>query len=659
MIEKTPATILIVDDEPHNRKLLDTLLRHEGYLAISAATGEEALLSVAQHAPDLILLDVMMPGMNGYEVARRLKANPATSNTPIIMVTALIDRHARMTALDAGVEEFLTKPVDRIELGLRVRNLLRLKEYSDFLQNHNRVLEQQVVARTAELQKFRQAMDAAADGIYLINRRTMRCDYVNATACALLGYTREELLQLCPSKLHEQMSCEQLECIFDAVINGQGSHETIKTQLLRKNGSTLPAELQRQCLRSGEDWLIVEVVRDITERNRLEQKTLEQAQKLVDLDRRKDEFLAMLSHELRNPMAALSGAVHLLRMQKNEAPLQQQGRSIIERQVGHLKHLVDDLLEVSRITMGSMRLRQQQTSLTSVVERALETANPYIVQRRHALEVLLPPEPIFLHADAVRLEQVLVNLLTNAAKYTDEGGCIWLSIEREGLHAVLRVRDTGIGITPELLPRIFELFTQAERSLDRSQGGLGIGLCLVQRLVELHHGSVEANSVVGQGSEFIVRLPMMVMAHPMPLPVTSSALVPSTGRRVLVVDDNKDAAQSLATLLEMTGHEVQLAYDGFSALQIAMDYLPQVVLLDIGLPGLNGYAVAQRIRQQDALKNIVLVALTGYGLASDRQRSLDAGFNHHLAKPADFDEIVNILATCVPDQAAQQPAKLA
>ena len=403
---------------------------------------------------------------------------------------------------------------------------------------------------------------------------------------------------------------------------------------------------------------------DITERSRLERKTLEQAQALADLDRRKDEFLAMLGHELRNPLAALSNAVLLLRLQKNVEPIQQQSRGIIERQVGQLKHLVDDLLEVSRITTGSVRLRQERISVSGVVERAVETAQPLIAQRRHELKVSLPQQPIFLHADAARLEQVLVNLLNNAAKYSEEGGRIWLSVEQEGAAegkaneavsvpmVVIRVRDTGIGIAPELLPRIFDLFTQADRSLDRSQGGLGIGLCLVQRLVELHGGTVEAHSVLGQGSEFVVRLPVMLTALPAsPSPATETVQPPAKGCRVLVVDDNVDAAQSLAVLLEMTGHEVWLAYDGPTALKAAIDYRPDVTLLDIGLPGLTGYEVAQQIRQQPALKNIVLVALTGYGQESDLQLSQEAGFDHHLVKPVDFAEVEKILAI-VAEQAA-------
>ncbi len=394
------------------------------------------------------------------------------------------------------------------------------------------------------------------------------------------------------------------------------------------------------------------IFNNVTARAKAEKALRESAEAMVELDHRKDEFLAMLGHELRNPLAPIANAVRLLRLQKNEDPIQRQARGVIERQVGQLTHLIDDLLEVSRINTGRVRLRQERIVIGGIVERAVETTQPLIAQHRHELTVALPADPVWLHADAARLEQVVVNLLTNAAKYTDDGGRIWLSVVQESDATVLRVRDTGIGISPELLPRIFDLFTQAERSLDRSQGGLGIGLCLVQRLVELHGGTVEAHSVVGQGSEFVVRLPLLLTSTaPSPSPLIEPTRPNQPGCTVLIVDDNVDSAQSLKMLLELSGHVVRVAYDGPTGLDAALAQRPDVVLLDIGLPGLTGFEVARRIHREHTLETTVLIAVTGYGQHEDRQRSRDAGFDHHLAKPADFVELERILAT-VAEKAA-------
>jgi signal transduction histidine kinase/CheY-like chemotaxis protein len=389
---------------------------------------------------------------------------------------------------------------------------------------------------------------------------------------------------------------------------------------------------------------------DITERSRLEKQTRDQAEALADLHRRKDEFLAMLGHELRNPLAPILNAVHLLRLHKKEDPLQQQARAVIERQVGQLTRLVDDMLEVSRITTGRIQLREDRIVVSGIVERAVETVFPLMEQHQHELTVSLPPEPICLYVDAARLEQVLVNLLTNAAKYTRDGGQIWLTVEQLNDECVMRVRDTGIGIPPDLLPRIFDLFTQAERSLDRSQGGLGIGLALVQRLVEMHRGSVEVVSTLGEGSEFSVRLPVVLSTAAQQLPPPTHANPARHSLKVLVVDDNVDTAESLAELLVLAGHEVWKAHTGPAALAAALEHLPNVVLLDIGLPELNGYDVAKRIRQHPGSHNIVLVAMTGYGQATDRIRAQEAGFDHHLVKPADFGLVEQILAN-VPENA--------
>ena len=395
-----------------------------------------------------------------------------------------------------------------------------------------------------------------------------------------------------------------------------------------------------------DSWKVAVIFSNITDRINTEHALRDAAEAMVDLDHRKDEFLAMLGHELRNPLAPISNAVHLMRLQPDETPLQNKARVIIERQLGQLTHLVDDLLEVSRINTGKIQLREERIVVSGIVERALETVQSLVQQHRHALSVSVPPEPILVFADAARMEQVLVNLLTNSAKYTADGGQIWLTVEQDGDEAVVRVRDTGVGIAPELLPRIFDVFTQAQRSLDRSQGGLGIGLCLVKRLVELHGGRVTVTSVLGEGSEFVVRLPLLHATLLPTLPTAALPVVPPVACcGVLVVDDNVDAARSLAMLMQVMGHDVRMAYDGPTAVEAAIRYRPNLILLDIGLPGLTGFEVAERIRQRSELSDTVLVAMTGYGQEADRSRSRDSGFDHHIVKPADFDEMQRILAT--------------
>ena len=427
---------------------------------------------------------------------------------------------------------------------------------------------------------------------------------------------------------------------------GRAGFSQGESHVQNADGALVPVFLTLNALPPDSGAAVGLLVTDLTTQ-RHHEKLNALLEALKESDRRKDEFLAMLSHELRSPLAPIANAVQLLGLQRgSESPIQQQARGIIERQMGQLQHLVDDLLEVSRITTGRVQLRREPVALSNIVEGAVETVRPLIVQRRHELTVSLPPEPIWLHADAARLEQVVVNLLANAAKYTEEGGHIWLTVLQEGDECVLCVRDTGVGISPALLPCIFDLFTQAERSLDRSQGGLGIGLALVQQLTKLHGGKVEASSVLGQGSEFVVRLPLAPTDTPQPQPPVTETSQPTTRPlRVLVVDDNVDTVLGFSMLLKASGHDVRPAHDGPTAVQAAIDYLPDVVLLDIGLPGLNGYEVAKRIRQQPVLKNVVLVALTGYGQDSDRQTSLQAGFNHHLVKPARLAEMMQILAT--------------
>ena len=370
-------------------------------------------------------------------------------------------------------------------------------------------------------------------------------------------------------------------------------------------------------------------------------------QAVREADRRKDEFLALLGHELRNPLAPIRNALHILKMPEARGAIADRAREMMERQVEHLVRLVDDLLDVSRIMRGKVELRREPVELASVVARAVETSQPVIDAESHRLTVSVPPEPLWLDGDQVRLAQVVSNLLNNAAKYTERGGSISLSTAREDDEAVLRVRDTGIGIAPALLPRLFDMFFQAERRTKESHGGLGIGLSLVRGIVELHGGSVEAHSAgAGTGSEFVVRLPLLVRdkqeggqqaTETRPAPV----LPP---RRVLVVDDNVDAADSLAMLLRLQGQKVEVAYEGAAALSRAATDPPVIAFIDLGMPKMDGYEVARAFRVRPALEDTVLVALTGWGQPEDRQRTLEAGFDHHLVKPVEAEALHQLLA---------------
>jgi PAS domain S-box-containing protein len=372
---------------------------------------------------------------------------------------------------------------------------------------------------------------------------------------------------------------------------------------------------------------------------------------LQEADRRKDEFLATLAHELRNPLAPIRNAVELLRRAEGQADLSEKARGMMERQLGLMVRLIDDLLDISRITRGKLQLRKERVELAAVVPSAVEAARPSIDAQAHELTVTLPPQPVYLDADPVRLAQVFLNLLTNAAKYTEKGGHIWLTAERQGGDVVVSVRDTGIGIAAEHLPRLFEMFSQLTPALERSQGGLGIGLALVRGLVELHGGSVEARSGgPGLGSEFIVCLPVVEAPVVTPQEPSGNGEKVGGGRqcRILVVDDNRDAADSLAMMLRLLGHDIQTAHDGLEAVQAAASFRPEIVLLDIGLPKLNGYEAARHIRAQPWGGHMALIALTGWGQEEDKRRSLEAGFDHHLTKPVVPAALEKLLALIAP-----------
>lgn len=401
---------------------------------------------------------------------------------------------------------------------------------------------------------------------------------------------------------------------------------------------------------SGRSFTQVDLItaQDLADRASIAIENTRMYRELLDADRRKDEFLATLAHELRNPLAPIRNSLQILKMTRVDEQTAKQTREMMERQVHHLVRLVDDLLDLSRVMRGKIELRREPAELGSIIARAVETARPLIDAQGHRLDIVLPEESLLIDGDPVRLTQVVGNLLTNSAKYTEPRGQIQLTVRREEQLAILSVKDTGIGIDPEMLPRVFELFVQADHATTKAQGGLGIGLTLVKNLVEMHGGSVSANSAgLGQGSEFTIRL--LLLNHSAKEQVrdmgAESQSVLQTGHRVLVVDDNQDAALSLTMLLRLQGHEVQVAHDGLSALNLAESFRPAVIFLDIGMPGMDGYEVARRVRKIPELNKIVLAALTGWGQQEDRRRTAEAGFDYHLVKPPEPQALEEILAS--------------
>src|SRR5215813_4062622 len=464
---------------------------------------------------------------------------------------------------------------------------------------------------------------------------------VNEELCRTLGYNQDELLQRSIENVTHAEDCSLDIDLYRQLLAGEIPSYQIEKRFVRKDGSVVWTEIRRSAVRDAEGAPLYTIgaMRDITERKRAQDA-------LRDADRRKDEFLAMLAHELRNPLAPIRNAITLLEQLCPRDEALKRATAIIHRQSEHLTRLVDDLLDVSRITQGKIKLQKERIDLITIIERAVEVSRPMMDQRKQQLMVSLPDETVMLEGDLTRLSQVVSNLLDNASKYSENGGQIWLGAKLNSTEMVLRIRDTGIGIPPDFLPHVFELFTQSDHSLDRSHGGLGIGLTLVRALVQMHGGTVEALSDgLGHGSEFVVRLPVLTaIAQPAQAgPEHHGVAYRTASQRILIVDDNVDAAESMALLLQLNGHEVMIAQDGLSAQVLSSTFRPKVILLDIGLPGLDGYSVAQRLRKQPETRDVMLIAVTGYGQPEDRDRSKAAGFDYHLVKPVDYNAIENLI----------------
>ncbi len=693
--------ILIVDDLPEKRLVLESILEELGENVIKASSGGEALRLVLEHDFAVILLDVYMPGMSGFETAGLIRQRRKSAHTPIIFITAFADEMHTAQGYSMGAVDYILSPIVPEILRTKVKVFVELyrmtrqvKQQADervalareqtaraaaeeatrraaFLAEASKVLSSSLDAEATRRGLLRLVVPYLADmaGVALLSDSGSegqsefawfsRADY-QVHFGALTGPQRalaalERVLAGGPAEVLEGLALPYPLDNGAAAADAEGVLRSAILLPLQAHGRNLGALILGQG-QSGRSFSFVEraLAEDLAGRAAIALDNARLYRNVQEADRQKNEFLSMLSHELRNPLTPIRNAVHLLHRRPVDAEIISL-REMIDRQVEHLTRLVDDLLDLSRITRGKIHLQMERVAAADVISRAVETSRPNIDSRKHELTIALPSEPLYLRGDPIRLAQTISNLLNNAAKYTEPGGRIAVTVENSEEMAIFRVRDNGIGIPPDMLSSIFDLFKQVDRSLDRSQGGLGIGLTLVHKLVGLHGGRVEAFSAgPNQGSEFVVHLPIWrqsdvpsVPNRTGETPVLSdgAAATPVVRRRVLIVDDNADAAQTLAMLMEVSGHESRLCYDGQSALTEAQKFQPQVVLLDIGLPGLDGLEVARRLRAMNLSPRPMLVALTGYGQRDDLRRSQEAGFDHHLVKPADPQTLIALLAT--------------
>ncbi len=773
--EQGAARILLADDNADMRDYVTRLLRGR-WTVETVADGAAALERARETHPDLILSDVMMPGLDGHQLLQALRADKRTRGIPLIFLSARAGEEARVEGLSAGADDYLVKPFSARELLARVGTHLELSRLRrdaersrarlfaqlmqvpvpvcvyvgpDFVYDLANPQYERMVGRTGIVGKpLREALPELPDDAPIL--RTLRQVYTSGEPYMAEEYLvpldvegdgvvedhffkftiqpmRDEAGQVfsmiavavdVTAQVRARQEGEAARKLLETVVNQMPAgviiaeapsgrtllaNERVRTILghdalptrqvgdfaaytaVHPDGRPFAAgEYALTRALAGEAVLDEEILfvrpdgarrilsasaapvydpqggivaavnafSDITDRKRTEEQNRQllirerEARAEAEVaNRSKDEFLAMLGHELRNPLAPIVTALQLMELRGDETL--QRERTIIERQVRHLTRLVDDLLDVSRITRGKIELRRERIELSEIVAKAIEMASPLIEQRQHNLRVDLPRHGLAIEADAIRMAQVVANLLNNAAKYTEPHGTLTIGAWMEGDAVVLRVRDTGIGLSPEMLPRIFDLFVQEPQALDRAQGGLGLGLAIVKTLVELHGGTVEAHSEGhGKGSEFTVRLPA-ARAAGQPAPVSPEALeaaIRPDALRVLVVDDNADAADLLATSVRLMGHFARVAHDGPAALQMAAQFRPGVALLDIGLPVMDGYELARHLRALPGLESIRLIAVTGYSQEADRRNTAAAGFERHLVKPIQLAELQDILA---------------
>jgi signal transduction histidine kinase/DNA-binding response OmpR family regulator len=639
--DRTGGRILVADDNADMREYVTRLLS-ERWSVEAVADGIAALARLREQNFDLVLADVMMPGLDGFELLKAVRSDPATASTPFIMLSAHAEEEARIIGLQAGADEYLIKPFSSRELEARVGAQLEAGRL-------RRALER-------ERQRLYALFQQSPAAIVVLEGPSHRVVFANSRYCDLAGRSKADLLHRPLAETDAPVAAPAMLRTIDLVCaTGETAHQP-ELEIVATRDGGLPGVSRYfdwTCQAThGTDGRIdgtVQFFDDVTDKV-LSRDAVSAARRSAEsANRAKDEFLAMLGHELRNPLAPIVTALELMRMRGGESREQ----DIIERQVAHLGRLVDDLLDVSRIARGKIRLEKRRTPLASLVSRAIETASPLLEQHSQRLEVHVPQEGLDVDVDPDRMAQVIANLLTNAAKYSGDGSLVTIAAETEGRLVRLRVRDQGVGIAPDMLSRVFDMFVQHRQPVDRATGGLGLGLTIVKNLVELHGGSVSVRSDgPGQGSEFSIEL---ALASP-PVNdglagqafVQAGQLSETRPRRIMIVDDNDDAAAMLKTALELMGFLVEVAHDGPAALELAESFRPEIGLVDIGLPVMDGYELAERFRESaGAPSEMRLVAVTGYGQEADRERSARAGFACHLVKPIDLDELQDAIATAI------------
>jgi len=665
------VNILVVDDLPEKHVVFSTILDELDQNIVSARSGQEALKYILEMEFAVILLDVNMPDIDGLETASLIRQYKKSAQTPIVFITAYVDELQARRGYALGAVDYIPSPVVPEVLRSKVRVFVELFRM-------NRQLQKQAAQREA-LARSEAARAAAEEAIH-------RADYL-AEASQLLSKslniddTIAAVLDLCVPMLGERAilgipdqdgGVRRLEMhpapraddqeVFTPDLRAAADHVIRHKQFnLARLGDRAAAicplmagdEIRGALALLGDadqfDSTRIALIREFASRASIAMENARLYSAVQEADRRKNEFLAMLAHELRNPLAPIRNAVHILASAESLPPKLGWARDVIGRQADHMARLIDDLLDVSRIVQGKVAVKPEKLQLATLIERSVEASSPRLGAREQVLDVVLPKECVELEGDAVRLSQVLSNLINNASKFSPTKSRIRLEAHYGQGELQIAVKDEGTGIAPEFLPHMFDLFAQADQSLDRSQGGLGIGLTLVKHLVELHGGRVWAASEgLGKGTQVTVALPAHVGSEPAtPVPSVShrpAAPARAGASRILVVDDLAASAETLMTLLEMEGFQVRVAHEGQEALAIARKFQPHVVLLDIGLPGMNGFEVAHGLRSLPECQDALLIALTGYGEAESRSRSAQAGFDFHMVKPADVNLLLSLLA---------------